>query len=69
MAINKFDEYDRGGGTEYSIIADSEQELDNAINGIFSRYHPMGYGTFEKSRFRTPDGGWSSTVWRANSCD
>lgn len=57
-----------GSSTEYHITG-SLGAVFKAIDAIFNRKHPMGYGTKVKSISMQQDGQYAAEVWHANSCD
>ena len=55
--------------TSYMITGADLEDIETAINAIYARYHPVGYGTFFDKPKQLSDGSWRTHGRRANSCD
>ena len=55
--------------TTYLIEADTEDQVNLAIENIMGRYLPTGYGTQVRKKTKTSTGTFMAEVWRSNSCD
>lgn len=57
------------GTTEYEVVGDDLDDVEDEIARIERNYHPVGYGTsFHKPEQRA-DGSWIARGHRFNSCD
>lgn len=57
------------GMTHYTVEAHDKDEVEDAIDHILRRYHPLGYGTTFSPAEQRADGSWIAHGHRANSAD
>lgn len=53
----------------YSLTSETEEDLECRIEGLLSRYHPMGYGTSFSDATQNAAGLWVAHGSRLVSCD